>query len=238
MVRLYTPYPLVSDSLVEFTEDQAHYLRNVMRMKESDDLTLFNAHDGEWKCIIAQLKKNGGQARVAHQVRQQEKLPFLGLIFSPLKHDPQGYLIEKSTEIGVTLLQPVLLERSVVHRFNSDKVRKNVIEASQQCERLEVPDVYDCLSFRDVLSKVTSEGASLLVCQERGQDKHISKVIGTVPSDKPLYILIGPEGGITPGELDILSKVPNCFFCHLGSLILRAETAAVYALTAVQCYRS
>lgn len=241
MVRLYTPQSLTPQAIVPLNEDQVHYVRNVLRHGVGDALTVFNGSDGEWGAVIQTLTKSRGEILLVEQVRAPSPTPFVGLIFAPLKHDPLLYLIEKATELGVSHLQPVIMDRSSVHKFNADKMQRNAIEASQQCERLEVPQVSEILPVREYLSTLDSQESVLIVCQERGQPQYIGKTIETIRREddvsgvmRKIYFLIGPEGGISPSELDHLSTLPHVHFCNLGPNILRAETAAVYALTAFQ----
>ncbi len=241
MVRLYTPDSISPQAIVPLNEDQVHYVRNVLRHGVGDSLTIFNGSDGEWTAIIQALTKSRGEVLVVNQVRTPSPKPFVGLIFAPLKHDPLLYLIEKATELGVSHLQPVLMDRSSVHKFNSDKMQRNAIEASQQCERLEIPQVPSIIPVREYLSTLDLKKSVLIVCQERGQPQFIRNVMEAVQQENDLsgvtrkvYFLIGPEGGLSPDELDHLSTLPNVHFCNLGPNILRAETAAIYALTAFQ----
>lgn len=239
MVRLYIPETLKAQAIIPLNEDQIHYLRNVLRYGPDDPLTVFNGNGGEWRAKIHTLSKSRGDITIIDQIRPPEWTPFVGLVFAPLKHDPLLYLIEKATELGVTCLQPALMDRSAVTKFNRDKMAKNAIEASQQCERLEVPDVKELVPLRDVLAGLSnhSEEFILIVCQERGQPTFIGKTLKTIIEETPrkkIYFLIGPEGGLTPNELDYLSSHPYTQFCNLGPNILRAETAAIYALTAYQ----
>lgn len=238
MVRLYVTDSLKSAEIVPLNEDQVHYLRNVLRQGPGDTLTVFNGTDGEWSAQIHHLTKSRGDVTILEQIRPPLQTPFVGLIFAPLKHDPLLYLIEKCTELGVSCLQPALMERSVVHKFNQDKMQRNTIEASQQCERLAVPDVKEILPLRTILTKLsqTSDSVELIVCQERGQPGFIAQVLRTISTDKNVYFLIGPEGGLSADELDILATFPFVHFCNLGPNILRAETAATYALTAFQTF--
>lgn len=241
MVRLYISHSLSPQAIVPLNEDQVHYVRNVLRHGVGDSLTVFNGSNGEWTAIIQTLTKSRGEVVVVNQARTPSPTPFVGLIFAPLKHDPLLYLIEKATELGVSFLQPVIMDRSCIHKFNTDKMQRNTIEASQQCERLEVPHVQNLLPLKEYLSTLDSQESVLIVCQERGQPQFISKAIETVQQEdgttgmiRRLFFLIGPEGGLSPSELDYLGDLPNVHFCNLGPNILRAETAAVYALAAFQ----
>ena len=236
MVRLYIPDSLNAGEIVPLNDDQVHYLRNVLRHGPGDSLTAFNGNNGEWCAEIHALTKSRGNIIIVEQIRAPSQTPFVGLIFAPLKHDPLFYLIEKATELGVSCLQPAVMERSVVHKINQDKIQRNSIEASQQCERLVVPDVRDIMPLRDIIMELSKnpESVELIVCQERGQPVFIGQVMKAINTDKKVYFLIGPEGGLSMTELDHLATFPFVHFCNLGPNILRAETAATYALIAFQ----
>lgn len=237
MVRLYLPVSLRKGEVVPLLEDQLHYLRSVLRLSVGDELDVFNGEDGQWRARLLSLSKSKGEVLLETQTRIPQPLPFVGLIFSPLKHDPQLYLIEKATELGVSILQPVILERTVVHRFNAEKMQKNAIEASQQCERLAIPDVREISDLRRILDDIKNQKGILIVCQERGQPVYVSEILSQIPLEVPLFFLIGPEGGISEAELSLLSRESFVRFAHLGPLILRAETAALYALVMAQANR-
>lgn len=246
MVRLYVSpehqLPFVEGSLVSLSEDQVHYVRNVLRLAVGDKLSLFNGRDGEWHGSLETLTKSKGTLVLDCQLFTQVSPPFAGLVFAPIKHDPLFYLIEKTTELGVTDLYPVLMERSSVGKINIEKAFRNGVEASQQCERLDVPDVHKLQSLREFLEEARHNWPSnyyLVVCRERDHTFPLKTVLEKIWTETPkndakIFFLIGPEGGISPEELQNLSQFSFVRFCHLGPRILRAETAAAYALTVLQ----
>ncbi|WP_010297064.1 RsmE family RNA methyltransferase [Candidatus Odyssella thessalonicensis] len=242
MTRLYYPEPLSKDARIVLQEDHVHYLRNVLRQQVGDQVNIFNAHDGEWHGHISTLTKSHAEISLQQQVRQPEGESPIMLLFCPLKHDPTHYLIEKCTEVGVTVFQPIIMERGNIHKINQNKLQRIAIEAAQQCERLSVPEVRELRPLRDVL-KDWPEQIKLSVCAERAfTDKQrlpfAEDLANNVPAEREgqsravtLASLIGPEGGIHPQEIELLSNYPFVQFVSLGKNILRAETAAVVAAT-------
>jgi 16S rRNA (uracil1498-N3)-methyltransferase len=243
MVRLYVSHPLAPQTLSPLSDDQVHYLRNVLRLKAGDTLSVFNDREGEWLARIHTLTKSRGDVEVIECLRLPTQRRFVGLAFAPLKQEPLLYLIEKATELGVSHLQPVILKRSVVTKFNREKAQRNALESSQQCERLDIPDVQELIPLQDFLKTLSGTfiaDDALIVCQERAQPRPIGPILQEILSPKEqdipqkIFFLIGPEGGFSPDELAYLATFPFTHFCSLGPLILRAETAALYALTAYQ----
>jgi 16S rRNA (uracil1498-N3)-methyltransferase len=167
-------------------------------------------------------------------------------MFCPIKNDPLHYLIEKCTEIGVTIFQPVLMERGNIHKINREKLHRIAVEASQQCERLSVPEVRQLRPLREILDDWPQD-TILYSCAERwresnhqkqsvdnSEDKTSVEGKGIFSTDKSVSLkasLIGPEGGISPKEIELLCRYPFVQFISLGKNILRAETAAVVAAT-------
>lgn len=243
----------IEQQKIFLSSDHIHYLRNVLRFSVGDSLIVYNERQGEWSARIDSLSKNSGTICLLKQERIFQPLPVAQLLFSPLKHDPLLFLLEKATELGVTHLHPVLTNRTVVTKINREKIYRNCVEASQQCERLDVPVVSSLQSLKSWVSAYCENDHFhqdidiLLVCQERGQDRFIGEVLKSLYEMKQnnsqnknisISILVGPEGGFTTEELSWLGTFPFVQFCHLGPCILRAETAAVYALTALQVCRT
>ncbi len=246
MTRLYYPEGLSLNHKVILHEDHVHYLRNVLRQEAGALVNLFNGEQGEWQGEIIALTKNRGEVLVKNCLREPDvELPVM-LVFCPIKNDPLHYLIEKCTEIGVTIFQPVLMDRGNIHKINQEKLQRIAIEASQQCERLSVPEVKKLRPLREVLEE-WPEGAILYICAERWQESNhqeqkVDKGEERVQKGPPQLStngssisvkasLIGPEGGISPKEIELLSRYSFVQFVSLGKNILRAETAALVAAT-------
>jgi 16S rRNA (uracil1498-N3)-methyltransferase len=230
MARLYISSLKTSPLVLD--KDQTHYLKNVLRLRVNDSFHVFN-ETGEWEANILDLKKGSCLIALGQQMRTPTPLPSVGLAFAPLKHDAQSFLLEKATELGVTDLYPVITQRSNIHRIQSDKWLKNTIEACQQCERLSPPHLHALQPLPQFLASLT-DNIQLLVAKERGPASAISDLLTNLSSEKIPIFLIGPEGGFTDEEFQLLHHQSQCNFLTLGPRILRAETAALAVLSCFQ----
>ena len=222
---------LAEGAVLEMREEQAHYLGAVLRRAPGDGVRLFNARDGEWQARIESLhKRSRGSLAVAARLRPP--VPETGplLLFAPVKRDATDLVVRMATELGAGALWPVLTERTNTARVNIDRLRTIATEAAEQCERLGVPDIAEPRRLASVLSE-WPPGRRLCAAIER--------LAGVEPGFCPAAdaLLIGPEGGFTPGELDVLRARPFVTPVSLGSRVLRAETAAVAGLSCLQAAR-
>jgi 16S rRNA (uracil1498-N3)-methyltransferase len=216
MTRIYLTQNLNEAQIVELDKDKRHYLERVLRFKQDDCFLGFNEKDGEWKIIF-----QNAQYQCVARVRKPLETEVCWLAFSPLKHDPMNFLIEKATELGVTDLQPIVCDRTNTHRLNIHRLEKNVIEAAQQCERFDVPAVHAPIKLQNFLQGLPKE-VNWYVALER-ESIAIEKI------KYPAGFIVGPEGGWSPQERSILKKYANLI--SLGSNVLRAETAALACLS-------
>ena len=241
MIRLHIDQPLRSDALVTFSDGQAHYLRNVMRRQEDDELRVFNAIDGEFVATIIKLGKKGGEAALGEQTRTPKPEPDLWLLFAPVKRGPVEVIAQKATELGVSMLAPVLTERANAARLNLDRLTAITVEAAEQCERLSVPEVRGAAKLGKILND-WPETRVLIYCDEAGDDPGqqwggregralpMLEALADTKADKAA-LLIGPEGGFSPDERAMLREKPFVIPVTLGPRILRADTAAIAAVT-------
>lgn len=231
-IRLYVGDALAAGRTVTLDRAQAHYLRNVMRAKAGDALLLFNGRDGEWRAAVGALGKAGGEARAEAQTRPQRASADLWLLFAPLKSGRIEFLVEKATELGVSVLAPVLTERTVVRRVNVDRLRAHAVEAAEQSGRLDVPVLREARPLFEAFAGWPEE-RPLFLCDETGRGTPIARAVPD-RRKRPGAVLIGPEGGFAPAELDALAKLAFVSRVGLGPRILRAETAALAALASWQ----
>ncbi len=230
-VRLYLDKPLSRAASATADSGQAHYLRSVMRLGPGSTVHLFNGRDGEWTAEIELLERQACVLRVQERRRKPAIEPDISLAFAPLRAAQIDFLVQKAVELGVTSLQPVTTERTQVTRVNTDRLRKNAVEAAEQCERLSVPTVAEPLPLRKFLASWPAD-QPLLAAVEREPAAPLANALSDI--GPPLGLLIGPEGGFTQAELDALARQPNVTAVSLGPRILRAETAAVAGLAVVQ----
>ena len=235
LIRLFVTAPLAKGAVIELGQEQAHYLKNVMRLKEGDAVALFNGRDGEFGARIDSFVKRGAQLRVAEQLRGQHAEPDLWLVFAPLKRARIDYLIEKATELGASALVPVITRHTNVERLNLERLRAHAIEAAEQSERLTVPHIDAPRALDDILASWDT-ARRIMLCDESGTAPPASVALVNQTAKK-WAVLIGPEGGFAETELDALRKLPFVSPVSLGPRILRADTAALAGLAVLQALR-
>lgn len=232
--RLYVDVPLAADADVVPTPEQTHYLLNVLRLKPGDAVALFNGRDGEWHSRISDASKKTSRLTVERQTRQQRNGPDLWFLFAPIKRARFDFVVEKATELGARRIQPVFTRRTAVARVNLDRLGSHAVEAAEQCDRLDVPEIADARPLDAVLDAWPA-GRRLMLADESGTAPAALRALTEAGADSPggigpWAILIGPEGGFAPEELIRLKRLPGILPVSLGPRVLRAETAAIAAL--------
>ena len=228
--RLFVKSKLAASVEIELTQAQANYLGNVLRLRESDELLLFNGSDGEWRASLGPIGKKRVHA-VRHQTRLQERGPDLHYLFAPLKRARLDYMAQKATEMGASVLRPVLTRRTVAERVKVDRLVANAIEAAEQCGILRVPEVEAPESLDKVLRNWDG-GRALIFADEAAPSASPLEVLAALKAT-PFAVLVGPEGGFDPEERASLLAKPFVHPISLGPRVLRADTAAVAALALV-----
>jgi 16S rRNA (uracil1498-N3)-methyltransferase len=234
-LRLYVDAALGQGARVVPDDSQAHYLLHVMRAKVGDRINLFNGRDGEWLARIAEISKRTCALDCERRTAEQADVPDLWLVFAPIKKTPADYLTQKATELGVRVLQPVVTRRTIVTRVNTDRMRANAVEAAEQSGRLSVPEVREALAFDKLLDAWPRE-RHILFCDEAGEAPPIAQALQSAPAG-PWAVVTGPEGGFDPVERARLRAEPFVTPVSLGERILRADTAALAALTVWQAVK-
>jgi len=208
-------------------------LRNVLRLASGAAVVAFNESAGEWLCRLSDEGRRSAALIPEHYLRAPEPEPDPWLLFAPIKRVRLDWLVEKATEIGAAALWPVVTARTQAERVNRDRLRAQAIAAAEQSGRLSVPQIRAPERLDRVLASWPSE-RRLVVCDESGAGQPIAAVLAELPEAAPIALLIGPEGGFTDTELDALGKLPIVRRVGLGPRVLRAETAAVAALSVFQ----
>ncbi|WP_116091231.1 16S rRNA (uracil(1498)-N(3))-methyltransferase [Sphingomonas crusticola] len=224
--RLFVDQTLSAGLTLALDGAQANYLGNVMRLKAGDPVRLFDDRTGEWLAEVSDSAKRRVTLRLTGKLRARESVPDLWLLFAPIKKGPIDWLVEKATELGAARLQPVITQRTIVDRLNLDRLRANIIEASEQCDRTALPELAEPVKLTALL-RDWDAGRALIFADETG-----GSPFAQVARPGPAAILIGPEGGFTPGERDAIRATPGAIGASLGPRILRAETAAAAAIAA------
>ena len=230
--RLYVDAPLKEGVMVMLDRGQTHYLTTVMRLRAGDRILVFNGRDGEWNAAI-EGGKRAATLRVGARTRPQTDAGDLHYLFAPLKSARLDYMVQKAVEMGVSRLQPVLTRHGQIGRVNLDRMRANAIEAAEQCGVLSLADIPPPTALTSVLAAWQPD-RYLVFCDEAAAIADPLQALAAVPSKSPLAVLIGPEGGFADDERSALLKLPNVIRLALGPRILRADTAAVAALSLVQ----
>ena len=205
---------------------KANYLANVMRLKPGDPARLFDDRTGEWLGEVTDAGKRSIALRLTTKLREREAVPDLWLLFAPLKKGPIDWLVEKATELGAARLQPVITNRTIVERTNIERLRAHTIEAAEQCDRTALPELAEPLKLAALL-KDWDAARTLIFADESG-----GAPLAQIAKPGPAAILIGPEGGFTPQERELIRATPGAVGVSLGPRILRAETAAAAAIAA------
>ena len=212
---------------VPLTRDQAHYLFGVMRLPSGTVLSLINGRDGEWDAEVLEAGKKGGVLICRAQTRALQLPPDLWFLFAPIRKERTAFIVEKAVEMGAARIMPVQSDfTQSANRIRQDKLQAHAVEAAEQCGGTFVPPVADLARLDRLLSDWPAD-RQLMFCDEA----LIGGPVGLPDLPGPWAILIGPEGGFSPAERDKLRSLPFAHPVSLGPRILRADTAAVAALT-------
>ncbi len=227
--RLHLDEPLAEGTEIEAPPGQAHHLA-VLRRGPGDAVRVFNATSGEHAATIAFLRKDRARLAIGARLRAPAPEPGPVLLVAALKRDAMDWLVEKATELGVAAIRPVLTRRTVAERANAARLAAIARGAAEQCERLSVPEVTEALPLHRLLDGW--DGPPLVVAMERSAAPPLRQAVSGL--SWPLALLVGPEGGFETAELDDLRRRAFVVPAALGPRILRAETAAVAGLAALQ----
>lgn len=227
--RLYSPEPLYEKAIIPIERDAFHYLKNVLRLQENAEVRLFNGKDGEWEAHLTDLGKKNGSFLCINRLAEQRSMPPITMMCSLIKPSRMEILLEKATELGVTHIQPIVTEYCNVRKFNMDRARAQTLEASEQSERMDIPEILPLLSLQEAIAK--QKGHILWADETRDQKHSITKELA---KSQVSGLLTGPEGGFSEKEKAFLQAQPHVIPVHLGPLILRAETAGIVLLALYQ----
>jgi len=227
-LRLFYQKKLSDNLIGNLDKKQSHYVSKVMRLRENDEFNVFN-ESGEWIAQIKKINKTGIEFQIVKQLRSKESRVDIWLAFSPIKSNYLNFMIQKATELGVTKFIPVIFERSIVRKINNDRIRKIIIEATEQSNRICTPKIESPVNLQNFLS--TYEDKIKLIFTDLNSNK---KKISLIKSEKkPLCILIGPEGDFSESERLKILNFKDVETIKLNDNILRSETAAISALSVI-----
>jgi len=233
-IRLYINSEILAGCEVALPAQQSHYLVNVMRVKIGYKISIFNGVAGQWSAEISNVSKKSVSLTPLLQTRPQIYSPNLWLAFAPLKNKTE-IVLEKAVELGVSRILPVITRHCVVRSVNLEKLSAHVMEAAEQCERLDIPEIatYKDLSY---LLGDWDNDRILLYGDETGGGEALPKALAELPKNAKLAVLIGPEGGFADDELAMLRACKFARAFGMGARILRADTATISALAYIQAH--
>ena len=225
-IRLFFSNTLSADMTDKLDKSQSHYLTKVMRIKENEVFSIFN-QNGEWEAKILKISKGNVEFKTVKQLRQKENSKELWLAFSPIKSNYQNFMIQKATELGVTKFLPIIFDRTVVRKINKERLEKIVIEASEQSNRINVPEIEKAQNLNNFLK---NNSMDLIFTDLNSDNKKIDK---SKLTDKPICIIIGPEGDFSETEREQILSFKGVQPLKINENILRSETAVISAISIV-----
>ena len=223
-IRLFFSNTLSANMTDKLDKPQSHYLIKVMRIKRNDFFSLFNSY-GEWEAKVLEILKGIVQFKIIKQIRSKESSKEIWLAFSPIKSNYQNFMIQKATELGVTKFLPIIFNRTIVRKINKERLEKIVIEASEQSNRLNVPLIEKAQNLKNFL-KLNS--MDLIFTELNSDNKKIDK---SKLTNKPICIIIGPEGDFSETEREEILSFKNVQALKINENILRSETAVISAIS-------
>ena len=225
-IRLFFKESLSLNLVSKLDKSQSHYISKVMRIKENEIFSLFNS-SGEWEAKILNITKSIVEFEITNQIRQKENQKELWLAFSPIKSNYFNFMIQKATELGITKFVPIIFERTVVRKLNKERLEKVIIEATEQSNRINIPTLEDATNLEDFLK---SSEMNLIFTDLNSDNK---KVDLEKLTNKPLCIVVGPEGDFSENERGKILSFKDVQAIKINENILRSETAVISAISII-----
>tara|TARA_Y100000389_G_C17464676_1_gene524531 strand:- start:202 stop:969 length:768 start_codon:yes stop_codon:yes gene_type:complete len=234
MIRVFLNIDKIYPNQIIYLDNNIFlYLKNVMRIKISNSINIFNGKDGDFIAQITEINKKNIKILVKTQNKQQYFPPKISLAFSIVKNNTMESIAKRGVEMGVVKFFPIVTERSFINKFNDKKFLANIIEGSEQSERNDIARIEKLQNLSDLLDNL-NEKQILILCDESGQSKKASHIFeGIKLTDKEIIIMVGPEGGFSNEEFNLI-KEKKIYSISLGPRILRVDTAIIAALSLVQ----
>ena len=227
-IRLFYPEILSLNLNSKLEKSQSHYVNKVMRVKVNETFSLFNS-GGEWEVKVKEITKGIVEFIVTKQLRHKENSKEIWLAFSPIKSNYFNFMIQKTTELGVTKFLPIIFDRTVVRKINKERLQKIIIEAAEQSNRINVPSIEDPQNLKNFLIKNKNK-TDLIFTDLNSQNKNLDvKKL----SKKPICLIIGPEGDFSETEREEILSFDEVTPLKINNNILRAETAAISAISII-----
>ena len=225
-IRLFFKESLSLNLIAKLDKSQSHYVNKVMRVKVGEIFSLFN-NSGEWEANILNISKSIVEFNITKQLRQKENSKELWLAFSPIKSNYFNFMIQKATELGITKFLPIIFDRTIVRKINKERLEKVIIEAAEQSNRIQVPNVEDSQNLNNFLDK---NEVDLIFTDLNSNNK---KVDLKKLSKKPTCIIVGPEGDFSEEERKEILSYRDVQAIKINENILRSETAVISAISII-----
>ncbi len=227
-IRLFFPESLSLNLSSKLDKSQSHYLSTVMRVKVGESFSLFNK-GGEWEAKINAISKGIVEFNITKKLREKENLKEIWLAFSPIKSNYFNFMIQKATELGVTKFIPIITDRTIIRKINSNRLEKIIIESSEQSNRLKIPILEKVIPLENFIKN--NQKLNIIFGDLNTDNKNIN--IKKLSDNNPICILIGPEGDFTEEERQKILELKNIQCLKINNNILRAETAAISMISIV-----
>ncbi len=227
---------LISSNLIIYIKDkQHHFLKNVMRIKVNDEIIIFDGISGEWNSKVIAVSRENTALRVNENVKKMQSSPDIWLIFAPIKQNRMSIAIQKATELGVSKIIPCNTEYTNIKNINIKNLYQNAIEASEQSQRLDVPSIEKKVDLKSLLDSWPND-RKLIYCDEKNTENRsiIKTIVHLKNTTKKWSVLIGPEGGFSDTEKDLILENNAVISVSLGDTILRSDTAITVALFCIK----
>ena len=233
--RIFVNNTISSNLLVYIKDKQHHFLKNVIRIKINDALNIFDGKTGEWEAIVLSINRNNTVLRVSKNIYKFKESEDIWLIFAPIKQHRMNLTIQKATELGVTRIIPCITEYTNLKKINLKSFLENAIEASEQSRRLDIPKIEKSIELKSLLVDWPSD-RKLFYCDEKlTNTKPFNDSIASFIGKKIKWaILIGPEGGFSDSENQLIRSCKSVIPISLGPRVLRSDTAITVSLFWIQ----
>ena len=229
-IRLYFSDKIQSDLVAHLKKEQSHYIKDVMRLKEGDNFAVFNTQ-GEWNATILTYKKKTAQIKILNKLRDKKNEQNIWLAFTPIKQNSLNFMIQKGTELGVQKFIPILSERTMIKNINIERIKKIIVESAEQSNRISIPEIKNLQPLKNFLSDFSKKGC-LVFCDINCNTSNLKNILSKKDMG-PVCILIGPEGDFSEKERKLIIDLNQAHSISLAKNILRAETAAIAAVTLI-----
>ena len=227
-IRLFFPESLSINLIGKLNKSQSHYVNKVMRIKVNEVFSLFNS-SGEWEAKILEISKNIVEFIITKQLRHKENTKELWLAFSPIKSNYFNFMLQKATELGITKFFPIIFDRTVVRKLNKERIKKVIVEASEQSNRINIPSIENLQNLKSFLNNKMN-----LIFTDL--NSKVIKLDLKKLTNNPTCIIIGPEGDFSENERDLIQSFKAVQSIKINENILRSETAAISAISIINYY--